>query len=124
MHLVQGGASTEDNANQVLDQKISELKTRIIIDAQIPWRKKQEGEFYFLVHPSLEACLERDGRRNQRLDRPPQQAQRARAYVIRTHKELSKLPRDLFDDCFDSSALSVEQEVEKVSERCFQKLVS
>ena len=52
--LIEQGLCSDNDANRLLDEKIQNY---FIIDAQIPWRKKQEGEFYFLVLPPLERIV-------------------------------------------------------------------
>lgn len=114
--LIEQGVCDEKSADRVLDQKIQATAHRVIIDTQIPWREKLEGELYFLVLPPLATLLERDDRRTTFLGRTPERAQEARSYVIETHRQLSALSQGLFNGYFDSSALSLEEEIVQVQE--------
>jgi adenylate kinase family enzyme len=99
------------DADAVLEEKIQLIKDKIIIDAQIPWRKKRVGEFYFFVLPPLQTLLERDAVRTMRLKRSEERAARAKVYVINTHQTLDAMEQTDFDQRFDSSQVSVEEEV-------------
>lgn len=105
----------EEVANQVLEERIRLVGSKIIIDAQIPWRKKREGEFYFMVLPPLNVLLERDGRRTEKLGRSLQLARAARQYVVKTFTTLSRMDKKDFNCCFDSSRQSVEEEVRVIT---------
>jgi cytidylate kinase len=118
--LIQQERYEESAANQFLDQKIQQCVEPLIIDAQIPWRGKQEKELYVLVLPPLDALIKRDEHRNTVLHRESARAERARKYVINTHTELSALPKNSFDLYLDSSVLSLAQEVEQVVQRVSQ----
>lgn len=109
--LIEQNACTESTADQTLEERIQSIKGKIIIDAQIPWREKQKGEFYFMVLPPLEVLLKRDAERTIKLKRPERQAYYAREYVLETHSTLSKMKRNNFDHCFDSSRESVMDEI-------------
>jgi adenylate kinase family enzyme len=113
--LIEQSICDEANADRVLDQKIKEIKDRVIIDAQIPWRERKEGELYFLVLPPLHTLLERDDNRTVFLKRCSERALRARNYVIETYDTLSQLPKEMFNRCLDSSQLSVEEEIQQVN---------
>jgi len=92
-----------------------------IVDAQVPWREKHENELYFLVLPPLQTCLKRDAERTAtlKLNRHEERAKWCRHYIIETHTTLSSWPKDQFDNCFDSSVLSVAEEVEKIADKLF-----
>jgi len=96
--------------NQVIDEKIAAIK-QTIVDAQIPWRDRRENELYFLVLPPLQVLLERDAKRTSWLNRSEERAQQCQTYVINTHNTLNAWPKEGFDGCFDSSVLSVAEEV-------------
>ena len=117
--LIEQGICTEHRANAVLDQKISLLKSRVIIDAQIPWRERRSGERYFLVLPPLKVLLERDEYRTIRLHRPKERAMAAKKYVIETHEILSKMDKKDFDEFFDSSQFSVLEEIRRIESYIF-----
>ncbi len=109
--LIEQGVCSDSTANATLEKRIELIKDRVIIDAQIPWRKKNLGELYFLVLPPLQTLLERDAKRTSQLQRTKIQAQYAREYVIETHQQLEQIDKAEFDYCFDSSKLSVQDEV-------------
>ena len=83
--LIEQGICKEAEADQALEQKINTIQHRMVIDTQIPWREKNEGELYFLVLPPLQTLLDRDAQRTLFLNRPERQALRARNYVISTY---------------------------------------
>lgn len=49
--LIEQNLCTDLTADATLEERIRSIKNKVIIDAQIPWRKKREGEFYFRVLP-------------------------------------------------------------------------
>lgn len=112
--LIEQNVCTESTADRTLEDRIKVIKSKIIIDAQIPWREKQKGEFYFMVLPPLEVLLKRDAERTIQLKRPEKQAYYAREYVFETHSALSTMKRENFDYCFDSSLESVMDEISMV----------
>lgn len=112
--LIEQKLCTESAADIALDDRIQTIKKNIIIDAQVPWRGKQESEFYFLVLPPLEVLLERDAARTLKLQRPIERAHFAREYVIKTYNTLNNWNKNSFDHCFDSSHESLSDEVAKV----------
>src|ERR1700722_7641570 len=61
--LIEQGLCSDSTANAALEEKVQSIKNRVIIDAQIPWRKKRKDELYFLVLPPLKTLLERDATR-------------------------------------------------------------
>lgn len=109
--LTQKEGIKEEDADEVIDQR---LGNRFIIDAQIPWREKKAGEFYFLIFPPLEELLKRDALRTKNLNREEKFAQYAKKYVIETHQTLKEYQKDCFNHCFDSSQRSLLEEVEKI----------
>jgi adenylate kinase family enzyme len=112
--LIEQNVCTDLTANKTLEERIQSVKNKIIIDAQIPWRERREGEFYFMVLPPLEVLLARDAARTITLQRSSQRAQYAREYVIETYNALSTMDRKSFDRCFDSSRESVSDEISVV----------
>ena len=112
--LIDKGECTDETANALLDQKLQQIKNRTIVDAQIPWREKQERELYFLVLPPLEILLKRDAQRTKILQRTPQRAEYAREYVIQTYQTLASIDRKHFDAHFDSSQSSVAEETQAI----------
>jgi hypothetical protein len=112
--LIEKGLSSEARANAALDEKVELIKNRMIIDAQIPWREKRKDELYFLVLPPLNTLLERDATRTLRLKRTEQRAKYARDYVVKTHQILDQMDKGQFDICFDSSQISVQDEVNAI----------
>ena len=112
--LIEQNACIESAADRTLEERIQSLKGKIIIDAQIPWREKQKGEFYFMVLPPLEVLLKRDEERTVLLQRPERQAYYARRYVLETHHTLSNMKKESFNHCFDSSRESVIDEINMV----------
>lgn len=112
--IIEQNVCTESTADQTLEERIKAIKSKIIIDAQIPWREKQKGEFYFMVLPPLEVLLKRDAKRTIKLNRTERQAYYAREYVLQTHSALSTMNRENFDYCFDSSQESVMDEINTV----------
>lgn len=112
--LIEQNACTDSTADQALEERIQSIKNKIIIDAQIPWREQQKGEFYFMLLPPLEVLLQRDAKRAIKLKRPKRQAHYARKYVLETHDVLSNLNRENFNHCFDSSCVSVMDEINMI----------
>jgi adenylate kinase family enzyme len=109
--LIEQGLCSDEEANRLLDKKIQNC---FIVDAQIPWRTKQEDELYFLVLPPLEILLQRDAQRTKYLERSVEQEKQARKYVIRTHTQLNKMSKESFDECLDSSQMSLDDEIFKI----------
>ncbi|MBA3817059.1 MAG: hypothetical protein H0X29_11190 [Parachlamydiaceae bacterium] len=109
--LIEHGLCTDLTANSALDKKVYVIATRVIVDAQIPWRKKRDGELYFLVLPPLKVLLERDSARTVLLKRTEKQAYYANEYVRETYESLDRMEKTEFDYCFDSSQISVQDEV-------------
>lgn len=109
--LIEQHLCTESNANKTLDEKIRSLEKKIIVDAQIPWRKKRSDELYFMVLPPLKILLERDQARTIKLQRTDKRAHYAHQYVIETFNTLSNLDKTIFNHCFDSSQESIPDEV-------------
>jgi hypothetical protein len=101
-------------ANNEIDLRILFLKTKIIIEAKIPWRPKREGEFYFILSPPSEVLEKRDDLRIEKLHRPLLQAVLARDLMGITHSILSRMEEEEFDRRFDSSTMSVMQEVDAI----------
>ena len=112
--LIETNLCTDDTANALIDKKIGELKSRIVIDAQLPWRVKKERELFCLVLPPIEILLERDAKRTINLSRDSNRADRAKKYVINTHTQLTSYPKEQFDLFLDSSRLTLDKEVEAV----------
>ncbi|MDP1880027.1 MAG: hypothetical protein Q8K60_03700 [Parachlamydiaceae bacterium] len=113
--LIEQNTCTESTADRTLEERIQSIKGKIIIDAQIPWREKQKGEFYFMVLPPLEVLLKkRDAERTTKLQRPERQAYYTREYVLETHDTLSNMNRKIFNHYFDSSRESVMNEINMV----------
>lgn len=122
--LIENGDCDESKADIFLEQKINFIKDGrsssegiaasrkiIIVDTQIPYKEKQEGEVYVLVQPPLDVLLARDEERTKTLKRPEKRAFYAREYVIHTFKALDQMEKTKFDHCFDSSQISVQEEV-------------
>lgn len=103
----------ESEADETLERIIGSAKN-LIIDAQIPWREKKMGEFYFVVLPPLDILLQRDAERTKELHRTAKRAHWAREYVIETYNTLSAMKRENFDHCFDSSKESVTDEINTI----------
>jgi len=112
--LIEADCHSEMEANALLDHKIRTIKDNFIIDAQIPWREKKEGEYYFVVLPPLEVLIQRDEKRTAFRQRSESRAENARKFVINTHATLSMMDSASFDVCLDSSVLSIEDEISKV----------
>ena len=112
--LIEQKACIESTADRTLEERIQAIKGKIIIDAQIPWREKHKGEFYFMVLPPLEVLLKRDAERTIKQQLPERQAYYAREYVLETHNTLINMKRELFNHCFDSSRESVMDEINMV----------
>lgn len=115
--LIEQSLCSESTADAFLDERIQLIKNKIIIDTQIPWREKRKGELYFLVLPPLKILLERDEARTLQLQRTARRAYYAKEYVKKTHHILDKRDKTEFDYCFDSSQVSVEDEI-KVIKNC------
>lgn len=114
--LIEQHACTDATADKTLEERIESIKNKIIIDAQIPWRERRKGEFYFLVLPPLEVLLKRDAERTTRLQRPTKKAYYARQYVLETYKILNSMDRKGFSCCFDSSRETVADEISMVKD--------
>jgi Chloramphenicol phosphotransferase-like protein len=112
--LIEQNICTDSTADKTLEERIQLIRNKIIIDAQIPWREKRNGEFYFMVLPPLEVLLKRDTNRTEKLQRTEKQAHYAQEYVIETFKILSSLDTRDFNYCFDSSRVSGEEEVGEI----------
>lgn len=109
--LIDDEGHDEENVNRVIDEKLTQ---HTIVDAQIPWREKRAGEFYFLVLPPLDTLLKRDEERTSEHSRSEDRAKWCRHYVIETYDTLRAWPKEPFDACFDSSVLSVAEEVDAI----------
>lgn len=109
--LIEQNLCTDSTADKTLEERIQLIKNNIIVDAQIPWREKMMGEFYFMILPPLEVLLKRDSDRTNKLQRSEKQAYYAREYVVKTHRILSEWDNRKFNYCFDSSRQTVEEEV-------------
>lgn len=112
--LIEQGLCSDVTANAAVDARVQKIKHRVIVDAQIPWREKRQGELYFLLLPPLERLLERDAARTAWLKRPESRAQVAKSYVIETHQILEKIAKATFDCWFDSSQVAIQEEVHMV----------
>lgn len=102
--------------DSVLEAKIKALAHNVIIDAQVPWREKREGELYFSIQPPLNVLLDRDQLRTQHLNRCKKQADDAHNYVIETFNALKRLNPQMFNRCFDSSKESVQDEIDAIKQ--------
>lgn len=109
--LIEKNLCDDSTADVALEEEVQRINQRVIVDAQIPWREKRTGELYFLVLPPITALLERDAKRTEKLKRPLEQANKAKEYVQETYQILSKMEKTQFDFCFDSSQISVQQEI-------------
>ena len=109
--LIEQNVCTDSTADKALEERIQSIKNKIIIDAQIPWRDRRKGEFYFMILPPLQVLLKRDADRTVKFQRSAQQAHDAREYVLITHSALSSMKRQGFNHCFDSSRESVKEEI-------------
>lgn len=112
--LIEQGICSELTADRALEEKVSLIKNRVIVDTQIPWREKKEGELYFLILPPLEILLRRDEERTLKLNRSEKRAYYAREYVKETHGILHQMEKAKFDCHFDSSQSSILQEVDVI----------
>ncbi|HEV8051633.1 MAG TPA: hypothetical protein VGP47_03995 [Parachlamydiaceae bacterium] len=112
--LIEQNVCTDSTADRTLEERILSVKDKIIIDAQIPWREKQRGEFYFMVLPPIEVLLNRDEDRTIKLQCSERKAYYAREYVLKTHNVLSNMKRENFNHCFDSSRESIMDEISVV----------
>lgn len=112
--LIEQKECTDETADKILEEKIQSLKSKIIIDAQIPWRERQNGEFYFMILPPLQVLLERDKERTVELKRSEKEAFYTRAYVLGTYNILNRMDKKSFNHYFDSSRESVSDEVRMV----------
>lgn len=122
--LVEQKLCTDATADETLEERIQVLKNKIIVDAQIPWREKRKGEFYFLVLPPLNVLIERDDRRTVRLQRTQESACRAREFVLFTHNILNKMDKKDFNLCFDSSQEPITEEVIAITKMLAEKTVN
>jgi hypothetical protein len=109
--LIEQNVCKEEDANRLLDEKVHNC---FIVDAQIPWRPKQEGELYFLVLPPLKALLQRDARRTAHFEESAERSKQAKKYALKKYVTFKQMSKDEFDACLDSSQLSVEQELSKI----------
>lgn len=121
--LIEQNVCTDLTANTVLEERIQSIKSHIIIDAQIPWRKKRLNELYILVLPPLAKLLERDAVRTINLKRSEKNAYYAREYVIETYNILNGMKKTDFDHCFDSSQISVQDEINTIKTLLYTKNV-
>ncbi len=101
----------ESTADQVLEEKIASLQSKMIVDCQVPWRKKKDGELYVMILSPLDVLLERDAKRTENLQRCEKRAYYAREFVVKTYQILSNLDPKQFDVCFDSRQLSIADEI-------------
>ncbi len=119
--FIETGTCADGTANAFLDIKIREMTNRVIVDAQIPWKSKEKGDLYLLVHAPLDVLLQRNSIRTANLQRSATRALHAKQYVINTHKQLDQQPKEQFDACFDSSTASIEALVHQVVLLLLQK---
>lgn len=112
--LIEQKICAEKDADLTIDQKIEKMKSKIIVDTQLPWRKKKSGEHFFLILPPLEVLLKRDAERTIVHKRSIEFAYHCKKYVQETHESLSKTSKEDFDDCFDSSKVSISEEIDKI----------
>lgn len=109
--LVDKEGYEEERVDAELDRRIKQIGCKMVIDADTPWRKKQEGEYYFLVHAPLSILQERVEMRIATIERVRQIAGLARGFVSGTYREFNEMDKSQFDKCFDSSQSSVLEEV-------------
>lgn len=117
--LTQKEAVREEEANDFLEERLNKLlkeKKKVIIDAQIPWRKKKKGELYCRINPPLKTLLTRDLKRARKLKRTKKRNKYARKFVIETYFQLEKIKSSEFDLSMDSSFLTAENEVTMILE--------
>ena len=101
--LIEQKQCSTETADQCLDEKIKAREGKgTIIDAQIPWREKSDGEFFVLLLPSLETLLNRNNKRTQFFNRNTKRHKICEDYIIETYHRLSNEPRTQFDAVFDS----------------------
>lgn len=112
--LIEENLCTNETSNAELDKRIETIKNRVIIDAQIPWREKKENELYFSVLPLLEILLTRDAQSTISLKRTERRAHYAREYVNKTYDILNSLDKSASACIFDSSRISLEEEIKTV----------
>lgn len=96
--LIESKTCMENNADATLERKIQEIGKRVIVNAQIPWRKKGQREFYCLRLPLLQTLLEGDANRAKVLH-PPKKI------------TLSNIDKTEFNLCLSSSGTSIHEEV-------------
>lgn len=116
--LVQKEGIKEEVADSEIDRQLA-LRTHVIVDAQIPWRERKEGELYFLIFAPLECLLKRNALRTERLERKPNRAKWAKDYVVQTHKKLAEMDARFFNGSFNSSNSSLSEEVDQIYRTLF-----
>lgn len=119
--LIEDGLSSEEEADEKLDQTIAYLQSNdlnVLVDTQIPWRPPRNGsEKYVLVYAPLPELIARDLRRTEKLKRSIQRAYYARLYVEETFSQAFEAPINLrfeYDAIIDSSQTQIEEEIEQV----------
>lgn len=119
--LIEDGLSTEEEADEKLDQTIAYLQSNdlnVLVDTQIPWRPPRNGsKKYVLVYAPLPELIARDLHRTQKLKRSIQRAYYARLYVEETFSKVFDAPSELhfeYDAIIDSSQMQIEEEIKQV----------
>lgn len=107
----------ENDLNVCLEEKIRSLKEKVIVDAQKPWREKKQDELYILVLAPLNVLLERDAERVRNWTSSKPRSKWATDYVIKTHQIFENMKKEQFDYQFDSSRVSVQEEVNLIKNR-------
>ncbi|HAT8358262.1 TPA: AAA family ATPase [Legionella pneumophila] len=101
--LIEKKECSEESADQYLDEKIKAREGKgTIIDAQIPWREKSDGEFFVLLLPPLKTLLNRNNNRTKFFNRNKEHHKICEDYVIETYYSLISAPSTQFDAVFDS----------------------
>ncbi|MDB6081933.1 MAG: hypothetical protein JWO53_1205, partial [Chlamydiia bacterium] len=94
--LIEQKICSESEADKTLDERIQSIKSKLIIDTQLPWREKRPGELYFRLLPPLNVLLERDAARARKFQWSQEFAKKAREFVIHTYTTLSGLSKKAF----------------------------
>lgn len=121
--LLESKNFSEDNVDTYIDEKVSSTFQEFIVDAQAPWREKQNNELYILVSAPLKTLLERDAHRTQILDRDSKRAFYAREFVIHTYETCQNLPESFFNLILDSSKMTLNEELHEVKKCISDRMI-
>ncbi|KTC82615.1 AAA family ATPase [Legionella cherrii] len=105
--LIEQKICPEEMADLTVDEIVKDIEKTVIVDSQIPWREKKDGELFFLLFPPLQILLARNEKRNENLNRARSRSEICKQFVIETYEALDKISKEQFDAVFDSSYVTI-----------------